>query len=153
MFHKDGCQADSSLAPPDWSADAAARKRVEMAGMRAVMKKERALGYEPDDVSSENRGWDIESNRNGNLRLIEVKARAKGATTITVTRNEILACLNKPESFLLAIVLVDGDTTEGPYYVTRPFEQELGFGVTSVNLDLSDMLSVAEEQAPYRSSS
>ena len=146
------CQADSSLAPPDWSADAAARKRVEMAGMRAVMEKERALGYEPDDVSSENRGWDIESKSgNGNLRLIEVKARAKGATTITVTRNEILACLNKPESFLLAIVLVDGDTTEGPYYVTRPFEQELGFGVTSVNLDLSDMLSVAEEQAPYRS--
>ncbi|MEG3070482.1 MAG: DUF3883 domain-containing protein [Candidatus Syntrophopropionicum ammoniitolerans] len=30
------------------------------------------------------------------LRFIEVKGRAKGATTVTVTKNEILTAFNKP---------------------------------------------------------
>ena len=40
----------------------------------------------------------------GKLRFIEVKGRVSGAPTITVTRNEILYSLNKPEDFILAIV-------------------------------------------------
>ena len=42
-------------------------------------------------------------------RHIEVKGRAKDASTITVTRNEILYGLNQSDKFLLAVVLVDGD--------------------------------------------
>ena len=62
-----------------------------------------------------NCGWDITSippARDGKLppsRHIEVKGRAKGADTITVTRNEILYALNQADKFVLAIVLVDGD--------------------------------------------
>ena len=39
-----------------------------------------------------------------------MKGRAKGAQTVTVSKNEILTGLNKPEEFLLAIVEVDAPT-------------------------------------------
>ncbi|BAU10266.1 helicase domain protein [Leptolyngbya sp. NIES-3755] len=83
-------------------------KRVEQMAMQAVMEAERRLGHEPIDVSSQKCGWDIESRvpNSQHLRLIEVKGRIEGAETITVTRNEVLAGLNRPESFILAIVQV-----------------------------------------------
>jgi hypothetical protein len=41
-----------------------------------------------------------------------VKGRVSGAPTITVTRNEILYSLNKPDDFILAIVeFLDSETT------------------------------------------
>ena len=40
--------------------------------------------------------------RTGRLRFLEVKGRISGAATITVTKNEILYSLNKPEDFILA---------------------------------------------------
>ena len=47
--------------------------------------------------------------------FIEVKGRVSGADTITVTKNEILYSLNKPEDFILAIVeFLDGDDAPGP---------------------------------------
>ena len=47
--------------------------------------------------------------RTGRLRFLEVKGRVSGAATITVTKNEILYSLNKPEDFILAIVeFLDG---------------------------------------------
>jgi hypothetical protein len=46
----------------------------------------------------------------GKLRFIEVKGACRGADTITVTKNEILYSLNKPDDFILAIVeFLDGD--------------------------------------------
>ena len=57
-------------------------------------------------------GYDIESRvpGTGRLRFLEVKGRISGAATITVTKNEILYSLNKPEDFILAIVeFLDGD--------------------------------------------
>ena len=60
------------------------------------MALERALGYEPQDVSTENRGYDIEScdPKTGSLRFIEVKGRRADADSITITRNEMLAAFN-----------------------------------------------------------
>ena len=47
--------------------------------------------------------------RTGRLRFLEVKGRVTGAATITVTKNEILYSLNKPDDFILAIVeFLDG---------------------------------------------
>jgi hypothetical protein len=40
----------------------------------------------------------------GKLRFLEVKGRVSSADTITVTKNEILYSLNKPDDFVLAIV-------------------------------------------------
>jgi superfamily II DNA or RNA helicase len=136
-------------------------KRVEMLAMEAVMAAEQILEHEPRDVSRHKCGYDIESrvpgtaDQPGRVRFIEVKGRIKGAETVTVTKNEILTALNKPENFVLALVQVpeaenfpEGDafkvsTTKGNYnvgdngcvvrYVLNPFEKEPDFKSDSVN--------------------
>jgi superfamily II DNA or RNA helicase len=129
-----------------WTADAAARSRVEQLAMQAVMDAERALGHQVIDVSAQKCGWDITAippAKDGKLPLsrhIEVKGRAKGSSTVTVTKNEVLYGLNQQDKFILAVVLVDGDNVEGPHYVRQPFTQEPDWAVTSVNLDLNELL-------------
>ena len=90
-------------------------------------------------------GCDIESRipGTGKLRFIEVKGRVTGAATITVTKNEILCSLNKPEDFILAIVEFDRDTHR-VHYVRRPFQREPDFGVTSVNYAFPELLARTE---------
>ena len=125
---------------PDKQA-AAARARA------AVMQAERSLGFEPTDREFEQLGYDIESRvpGTGKLRFIEVKGRATAAETITVTKNEILYSLNKPDEFILAIVeFLDSDRHQ-LHYVRTPFRREPDFGVTSVNYDFQDLLLRAEE--------
>jgi hypothetical protein len=127
-----------------------ARSRVERIAMQAVMAHEQALGYEVFDVSAQKCGWDVTSlaksldGKPSSTRHIEVKGRAKGQSTITVTRNEILYGLNQADKFILAIVLVDGDRHEGPYYLKNPFTREPDWAVTSINLDLQELLAKAE---------
>jgi hypothetical protein len=110
------------------------------------MEIERSLGFEPVDREFERLGYDIESRvpGTGRLRFIEVKGRATGADTITVTKNEILYSLNKPEDFILAIVEFMDDDTHRVHYVRRPFRREPDFGVTSVNYDFAELLAKAE---------
>jgi hypothetical protein len=112
----------------------------------AVMEVERSLGFEPTDRESEKVGYDIESRvpGTGRLRFIEVKGRVTGAETITVTKNEILYSLNKPDDFILAIVEFVSDSSQRVHYVRRPFEREPDFGVTSVNYDFAKLLERAE---------
>ena len=134
---------------PGWSADSDARSRVEQIAMQAVIIAERAMGHEVVDVSAQKCGWDVTSSppaSDGKLppsRHIEVKGRAKGQTTITVTRNEILYGLNQSDKFLLAVVVVDGNSHEGPFYIRNPFSQEPDWAVTSIDLDLSELLKRA----------
>jgi hypothetical protein len=66
---------------------------------------------------------------------------------VTVTKNEILTGLNKPDEFILAIVLVDGDEVHEPVYIRQPFFREPDFGVTSVNYDLKELLNKGAEPA------
>jgi superfamily II DNA or RNA helicase len=110
-----------------------------------VMDMERCLGYEPWDRETEKLGYDIESRipDTGRLRFIEVKGRVSGADTITVTRNEILYSLNKPDDFILAIVEFFSDGKHQLHYVRRPFQREPDFGVTSVNYDFRELLARA----------
>ena len=132
--------------PNDTGGDRSARDtaRIERLAMEAVMQCERELGYEPRDVSADKCGYDIESRipGEGRLRFIEVKGRVHDATTVTITRNEILTALNKPDDFTLAIVLIDGETTT-IHYRTRPFHAEPDFGATSVNYNLATLLANA----------
>lgn len=119
----------------------------ELAGMKAVMEYETDLGYEPYDVSSNKCGYDIESKIPGTglLRFIEVKAYAPGTVSITVTKNEILTALNKPEAFILALVEVDNGHAGEPVYVMKPFHKEPDFGVASVNYELKKLIEKAYE--------
>ncbi|MEZ5318341.1 MAG: DUF3883 domain-containing protein [Vicinamibacterales bacterium] len=80
----------------------------------------------------------------GKLRFIEVKGRVSGADTITVTRNEILYSLNKPDDFILGIVEFHDAERHTVHYVRRPFQREPDFGVTSVNYDFAELLAKAE---------
>jgi superfamily II DNA or RNA helicase len=115
-------------------------ERVESLAMAAVIQAERQLGFLPRDVSQDNCGYDIESHvpGTGKLRFIEVKGRIAGADTVTVTRNEILTALNKPDDFILAIVEVNNDSAT-PRYVRRPFQKEPDFGAASVNYKLPEL--------------
>ena len=108
------------------------------------MEVERKLGFDPIDRETEKLGYDVESRipGTGRLRFLEVKGRVTGAATVTVTRNEILYSLNKPDDFILAIVEFDGDMHR-VHYLRRPFQKEPDFGVTSVNYDFSELLARA----------
>lgn len=128
----------------------AEKRQVELAAMEAVMECERSLGYRPVDVSAQKVGYDIESvipqelRKEGEcLRFIEVKGRSAGATTITVSKNEILTGLNKPDEYILAIVEVDGGNTHTTY-LKKPFRVAPDFTATSVNFDIEELIRNAE---------
>ena len=128
-----------SVATRDTQA-AAARARA------AVMEIERGLGFDPMDRELDKLGYDVESRvpGTGKLRFIEVKGRVQGASTVTVTKNEVLTSLNKPEDYILAIVeFLDGGTEE-VHYLRKPFRREPDFGVTSVNYNLPELLARSE---------
>ena len=114
-----------------------------------VMEVERGLGYEPTDREFDKLGYDIESRvpDTGRLRFIEVKGRASGAATITVTKNEILYSLNKPDDFILALVEFLDNARHRVSYLRQPFQREPDFGVTSVNYDFTKLLERAEAPA------
>ena len=125
---------------------------VEQLAMETVMDAENALGYIPRDVSAENRGYDIESldPDTGKLRFLEVKGRAAGADTVTLTRNEILTALNKPEQWWLVIVLIEDGKAQPPVYAQEPFRDGLEFASASVNLKLNTLLGEeSRESQPY----
>ena len=111
-----------------------------------VMEIERGLGFDPIDRELDKLGYDIESSvpGTGKLRFIEVKGRIAGAPTITVTKNEILYSLNKPDDYILAIVEFGYDSLHNVYYLRHPFQREPDFGVTSVNYNFAELLARAE---------
>ncbi len=136
--------------PVETEVDAAARKAVELVAMRAVMDAERALGHEVTDVSALNLGWDVTSRpprrADGSVpdpRHIEVKGRAKGQTTVTVSKNEVLAGLTLGDKFYLAVVLVEDEAYEGPFYVRRPFSQAIDWAEVSRTMGLVALLERA----------
>lgn len=121
---------------------------VENIAMDAVMAAERALGREPRDVSAAKVGYDIESRdpRTGSLHFIEVKGRRSDGDAVIVTRNEMLTGLNKPEFYVLAVVLVDRGFAREPLYVRDVrslFGAEPGFAETARIFKLAEVLAKA----------
>jgi SNF2 family DNA or RNA helicase len=126
-------------SPPVDTQASATRARA------VVMEVERRLGFEPVDREFEKLSYDIESRdpASGRLRFLEVKGRITGAETVTVTKNEILTSLNKPEDFILALVEFLDDESHRVRYLRQPFRREPDFGVTSVNYDFGELLARA----------
>tara|TARA_R110002096_G_scaffold173781_9_gene349032 strand:- start:243100 stop:246636 length:3537 start_codon:yes stop_codon:yes gene_type:complete len=135
--------------PAPTSADAQARAKIERLAMQTVFAAEQDMGHTTVDVSANKCGWDITSypppNPDGSQpipRHIEVKGRAAGADTITVTRNEIIYAVNQGDKFHLAVVFVNpDDTTDGPHYITNPFSREPDWGAASVNYMISELIA------------
>jgi superfamily II DNA or RNA helicase len=135
-------------APPTESESvdtqaAAARARA------IIMDIERGLGFDPIDREVEKLGYDIESHipNTGKLRFIEVKGRSAKAATVTVTKNEILYSLNKPDDFILGIGEFLSGNEHRVHYVRRPFQREPDFGVTSVNYNFAELISRGDSPA------
>jgi superfamily II DNA or RNA helicase len=127
------------------------RQAIELAAMKAVMDIERSLGFTPRDVSAAKCGYAVESfiptelrtESTASLRFLEVKGRAAGAASVTVTKNEILTALNKPAEFILAVVEVDGPQSKTTY-LKKPFRNAPDFSATHVVFDLDDLKEQAE---------
>jgi len=135
-------------APGPTAADTTITERI---AVDAVMAVERDLGREPEEQDHFNPGFDILSKDpiSGELLFIEVKGRAAGAPTVTVTRTEILTGLNKGEEFILALVPVEDGRAAGVHYLADPFqgEPEAFFDTTSVNYDWKKLIAKAGEPA------
>jgi superfamily II DNA or RNA helicase len=138
----------SSIEEGDEPVSAEARRAMELLAMQMVMDAEKQLGNEPRDVSGEKCGYDIESKvaEDGRLRFIEVKGRVAGARTITVTRNEILTALNKPDDFILAVAQAEGGR-HNLAYIRQPFQLEPDFAVESINYNLQELLTKGQSPA------
>ncbi|MDO4798191.1 MAG: DUF3883 domain-containing protein [Coriobacteriales bacterium] len=138
--------------PNGQSADAEAKRRTELRAMDVITAIERELGNDPKNVSYLRKiGYDIESRvpdamRDGTdpvLRMIEVKGRIVGADTVTLSKNEILAALNKPDCWLLAIVEIDGASTHTTY-LRQPALRTPAFTETSTTFDMGRLIESAE---------
>jgi superfamily II DNA or RNA helicase len=124
---------------------------TQIAAARAreiVMEIERGLGFVPVDREFEKLGYDIESAipGTGRLRFIEVKGRVAGADTVTVTKNEILYSLNKPDDFILAMVAFGADGSHEVRYLRRPFHEKgvtTDFAGATVNFPFAQLLAEA----------
>jgi superfamily II DNA or RNA helicase len=139
--------AEQKPHPPEgFSENPDQRKIVEQLAMDSVMAVERGLGHDPRDVSAENKGWDIESRdaKTGALRFLEVKGRHADARDLIITKNELLAALNAPGAFILAVVRVEQGYASEPRYIRGFFKRELGFGEAGVIFNIKDLLVLGE---------
>jgi superfamily II DNA or RNA helicase len=128
-------------------------ERVERAAVEAVLRAEREIGHDPHEMPRNNPGYDVRSRDpvTSHLFFIEVKGRVAGAPTVTVTKNEILYGLNKPDRVLLALVSVDGDETD-VRYVERPYKgsEDAFFETASVNYEWKKLWERGSPPKPLR---
>jgi hypothetical protein len=124
-------------AATDVAERARERSAAERAAVDAVMAIERSLGRDPVEMPPSNKGYDIESRGpGGSLLFLEVKGRACGAETFTITRSEIGVGRNKPDQHILALAEVAATGFPDVRYVRRGFSDigDLPFDTISVNL-------------------
>ena len=95
------------------------RREVEHAGMKHAHHYEKKEGRTPEDVSSENRGYDIYSTSpDGKNRCIEVKARDNHASVV-LTPNEWSVAKQLKDNYFLYVVL-NARTQPELYIIQNP---------------------------------
>lgn len=93
------------VAPAMVDATMDADPAVEQVGMKVALAYERSQGWQPEDVSAENLGFDIRSTGpTGEKRYIEVKARA-GEGAVSLTQNEWFKAQRFGADYWLSVVL------------------------------------------------
>lgn len=98
------------------------RKEVEDAGMKHAHCYEKKEGRTPEDVSSENRGYDIYSTSpDGKNRCIEVKARDNHASVV-LTSNEWSVAKQLKDTYFLYVVL-NARTQPELYIIQNPADK------------------------------
>src|SRR5690606_33907796 len=100
-------------------------EEIERIAIEATMAVESRLGRTPIDMNAlhkNNPGFDIKSTDcEKNVWFIEVKGRIEGSDAFSVTRNEMLTGLNKPDRYILSMVEVSHDGNPDVRYLTNPF--------------------------------
>lgn len=97
-------------------------KEIEEIGMKVAMSFEIAQGRKPQDVATQNLGFDIRSQTpDENFRYIEVKARARTGK-IALTPNEWLMAHRLGNEFWL-YVITNARTTPELYTIQNPAEK------------------------------
>jgi SNF2 family DNA or RNA helicase len=93
---------------------------VEKIGMTLVMEFERMEGRIPEDVSSENLGFDIRSKspENDSIRYIEVKARSETGA-VALTQNEWFKAQRFGDDYYLHVVFNAGLADRAEHHVVQ----------------------------------
>ncbi|QAV33176.1 SNF2 family N-terminal domain-containing protein [Fervidobacterium changbaicum] len=95
---------------------------IEAIGIRVAMEYEIRNGRIPEDVSSQNLGFDIRSkDKDGKVRYIEVKARA-GVGDVALTQNEWFKAQRFKDDYYLYVVL-NAATSPELYIIQNPAER------------------------------
>lgn len=124
------------------------RQIIAQKAMQAVIDVELALGHSPEDVSEQNRGYDILSRSKDFqeiVRHIEVKGRVAGKNDIRLSRNELVFAVSNVESYILAIVIIEDDVAQLPRYLRGYKFREPDPLVLNVALSLKKLLELCEE--------
>ena len=109
-------------------ADMRRDDEIEAVGMQVAMDYEHEQGWQPEDVSGENHGFDVRStmyNADGtfaDIRYIEVKARARSGA-IRLSSNEWKKARHFDEKFWLYIVTEAATDTPQLYHIQNPAAQ------------------------------
>jgi len=108
------------VVPGKPHTDMVSDKNIEVIGMNVAMEYERKQGRTPEDVSSQDLGYDIRSqDEKGNYRYIEVKARARMGA-VALTPNEWLMAQRFKEEYWIYVVVNAANSPE-LYLIQDPF--------------------------------
>jgi len=124
------------IVNPTYSKDMASDEEIERIGMKIAIDYEKKQGRKPEDVSSENIGFDIRSKGKDEIRYIEVKAR-KEEGSIALTPNEWFKARRFKEKYWLYVISNAG-TEPTLFLVNNPAE----------NLDVSEKVEVVRFLVP-----
>jgi superfamily II DNA or RNA helicase len=139
-----GLLARRGLGETDAYPDQETREEMDRAAIRVVMAAEEKLGHSPTEMPHNNKGYDIESRDGvtGELRFIEVKAVGATRDVVNVSYNQVLQGANSPESFALALVIIEDGEPREPRYVRGVFAAPQD-GIARVQFDLEWLLARA----------
>ncbi|MBP7260271.1 MAG: DUF3883 domain-containing protein [Bacteroidia bacterium] len=118
---------------PAWQSDAEKRKAVELAAMNLTADYFSNSGWDVEDVSSKNWGWDMQASK-GNAQLhLEVKGLSGDNLTVELTPNEYAKCKNNS---IYRICIVN-NALDSKRRILRIFYFKQGRWVTSSGLILA----------------
>ena len=123
-------------------------EEIEKIGMQIALEYEKKQGRKPKDVSSENLGFDIRSvDKEGNIRYIEVKTRAK-VGKIALTQNEWFKAQRFGNDYYLYVIF-NATTSPQLFIIQNPaknLKPEAKIEMVRYFVDGEEILKVGEKQ-------
>lgn len=109
---------------------------IQKKAIDAVLHAEASQGFEPENVSNQHRGYDILSfdRQNKSYRFIKAKGYSTGS-------KDVITSLNKPSSYYIALVRIDGEENGEVVYVQNPFVIDPKFNYTIYPFEIQKLLA------------